>query len=798
LFISTLLNAQNNTINFNEEELKFIKQNPTIVMGGEMDWAPFDYVDKKGQYQGVVKDYLEIFKERSGLTFQIKTGLKWKELVNALKNKEIDFLPALYSVTDERKKFGIFTTPYLKVKNVMFVRDDEREIKKLQDIKQHKVAVIKGYSTVKSYAPYLDNAKIIEVNSLLEAIYAVLNKQADVLMDSQLVVEYMMNQNLISGLKAKFILSKSSNSQLHMLVRDDKPILHSIIQKFINSITMEDEQKILAKWIFSDSLNLNEKEQIWLEKEEIVKYSYNLNNKPIEWTNELKNHQGIVSDLIKTIGEKSSILFQAVDTNSANMISAVEDTKKYKDKYNFSNNNILTLPYVYVSRLDEVTIDKFKQIKNKKIGIISNKILQKKILSKVKDLKVDISTDYKEGFEKLEDKTIDLLIVNSSTAKYYINNFYEKELKITGKTGLNYELKVAILKSSPQEILSIIDKSIEKITTKEFDDIVYKWTNITVKKIVDWELILKIVIGIVLIILAMLYWNRTMAKEIAQRKKAELDLNNALDELNSKQKALADLHKHTKESIEYASLIQGALIPDKQIFEHFFQDHFALWEPKDILGGDIYLMHQVNEDEVILMLIDCTGHGVPGAFVTMLVKAIERQLMANIDKDKVISPAKILSIFNRSIKHLLKQENIDSVSNAGFDGGVIYYNKKEKIIKFAGAETALFYIENDEVKTIKGSRHSIGYKKSNVDFEFKEHLLHVKDSMQFYCSTDGYFDQNGGEKGFPFGKKKFGDFIINNKNKEFAKQKELLLNKLIEYQNDEDRNDDVTIVGFRI
>ena len=261
---------------------------------------------------------------------------------------------------------------------------------------------------------------------------------------------------------------------------------------------------------------------------------------------------------------------------------------------------------------------------------------------------------------------------------------------------------------------------------------------------------------------------------------------------------LEDAHKHTRESIEYGSLIQGALIPNNKIFENFFQDYFAIWQPKDIVGGDIYLMHQINEDELVLMVIDCTGHGVPGAFVTMLVKAIERQIMANIHKDKTISPAKILSIFNKSIKNLLKQESTDSVSNAGFDGGIIYYNKKEKIIKFSGAEIALFYVEDEELKTIKGSRQSIGYKTSDASFEFKEHVILVKEGMQFYCTTDGYLDQNGGEKGFPFGKRKFGKLVIHNQNKDFSTQKEIFLHTIAEYQGNEERNDDLTVVGFKI
>jgi serine phosphatase RsbU (regulator of sigma subunit) len=272
-----------------------------------------------------------------------------------------------------------------------------------------------------------------------------------------------------------------------------------------------------------------------------------------------------------------------------------------------------------------------------------------------------------------------------------------------------------------------------------------------------------------------------------------------ITEMEQAKQQIEAIHKHTRESIEYASLIQGALIPDTKIFTNFFQDYFAIWEPKDIVGGDIYLMHELNENELILMVIDCTGHGVPGAFVTMLVKAIERQIMSLMHNDEVISPAKILQVFNRSIKHLLKQESIDSISNAGFDGGILYYNKLDKVVKFAGAETPLFYTDcNAEIQTIKGSRHSVGYKKSDVEFVFQEHRIEVRDGMNFYLTTDGYLDQNGGENGFPFGKKKFNNLILENTHKAMKIQQEIFLNALQEYQKNEERNDDVTLVGFTI
>ena len=272
-----------------------------------------------------------------------------------------------------------------------------------------------------------------------------------------------------------------------------------------------------------------------------------------------------------------------------------------------------------------------------------------------------------------------------------------------------------------------------------------------------------------------------------------------ITEFENIRKQIEIIHKYTKESIEYSSLIQHSIIPEKALFAKYFKEYFVIWNPKDIIGGDIYLFNEINKDECIFMIIDCTGHGVPGAFVTMLVKALEREIFSQIINDKgMISTSDILKKFNIAMKSILKQENNESISNAGFDGGIIYYNRKEQIMKFSGANNELFIVKDNNLTSIKGNRHSIGYRTSDVNYEFTEHIINTKDNIKFYMTTDGYLDQNGGEKGFPFGKKRFKNIIRECYNEEFINQQEIFLDTLYEYQGEEETNDDITLIAFKI
>ena len=199
------------------------------------------------------------------------------------------------------------------------------------------------------------------------------------------------------------------------------------------------------------------------------------------------------------------------------------------------------------------------------------------------------------------------------------------------------------------------------------------------------------------------------------------------------------------------------------------------------------------------MIIDCTGHGVPGAFVTMLVKAVERQIVNDIMlSDEQVSPAKVLNIFNKSIKNLLRQGDDDTISNVGFDGGILYINYQENLLRYAGAETALFIVQDEKISRLKGDRSSIGYKSSDINYQFHDHTILIKNDMRLYLTTDGYLDQNGGEKGFRFGRKRFMKLIEENHKKSFVDQRQLLLDEVQKYRGNETKNDDVTVLGFKL
>ncbi|MDH5465183.1 MAG: DUF6272 family protein, partial [Thiovulaceae bacterium] len=268
------------------------------------------------------------------------------------------------------------------------------------------------------------------------------------------------------------------------------------------------------------------------------------------------------------------------------------------------------------------------------------------------------------------------------------------------------------------------------------------------------------------------------AKKLVEQKSAELEV--------AKQKIT--------DSIEFASIIQKAFLPDMKLLEGFYDDYFINWEPKDIVGGDIYSFMKLKEQSLLFM-IDCTGHGVPGAFMTMIVKTTIEAIVTEVNFD---DPALILSELNRRIKMTLKQNDLNSDSDAGLDGGILFFDKKKNLIRYAGAKTPLFYVDNGTLQSFKSDRASIGYKKSKDDFIFTNFSLELTSPIRLYITTDGFLDQNGGEEGFPYGKSKFQKLLELHYSKKMVEQERIFKEELLDYQGEYERDDDITFCGIEI
>jgi len=257
------------------------------------------------------------------------------------------------------------------------------------------------------------------------------------------------------------------------------------------------------------------------------------------------------------------------------------------------------------------------------------------------------------------------------------------------------------------------------------------------------------------------------------------------------------IHNNVRESIKFASLIQGAIVPDNTTFEKFFDQYFAIWRPRDIVGGDIYFVEEISDSEVIVMVFDGAGHGVPGAFLTLLVKAISSQIMVGIkNKELSYEPNMILQYFNQGIKTMLKQEK-GSTSNTGFDGGVLYYNKNENYCLFAGAKADLYVIQDGVLSMVEGDRKNVGFVRTKFDQKYTTKRLEITQETRLYMITDGIVDQEG-KNDSRFSDELFEQTILENNLKDLTEQKDIINSIFDDFKQGHEQSDDMTVVGLKL
>lgn len=266
--------------------------------------------------------------------------------------------------------------------------------------------------------------------------------------------------------------------------------------------------------------------------------------------------------------------------------------------------------------------------------------------------------------------------------------------------------------------------------------------------------------------------------------------------IEAQRKELFMVNRSINESIEYASFIQEAILPSTDVLHMYLNDYFVSWKPRDTVGGDIYFISELkSKNEIIVMLIDGVGHGISGGFLTILVKAIETQIIAKINSGALApSPAKILEYFNQEIKSMLKQDR-NSKSNMGFDGGVLYYNKLTNECRYAGAKTPLYIIRKNQLEIIKSDRRNVGFVRTKIDQKYTEYNIQIEKGTKLYITSDGMIDQEGLEN-TRYGKERFENLILSNNQEVFEEQKRQVEQSLDDFKGERKQSDDISIIGM--
>lgn len=285
---------------------------------------------------------------------------------------------------------------------------------------------------------------------------------------------------------------------------------------------------------------------------------------------------------------------------------------------------------------------------------------------------------------------------------------------------------------------------------------------------------------------------KVKVETFAQINKQKKQIKNAQAELHKTNSSLQAYTNQITSSIRYAKNIQNAILPKDEIIKEIFPESFVYYKPCHIVGGDFYWF-TIKDGKAVVACVDCTGHGVPGALMSM----IGSNMLKNIVEEKnVTNPATILNEMNRRLRTTFNHNNVGGKIVDGMEAAICSFNFASGELEFAGAKRPLMLVKKQSHEVIKPDSYSISHE-TPPDFRFTNHIVNLEEDDYIYMFTDGYTDQFGGEKGKRFMKSQFIDLINSVREIDMHEQAIFVEQNFDTWKGENEQVDDVLVMGFK-
>lgn len=800
-------------IELTRNEKVWLREHRTMNMGVDPSFFPYDFVDLKGSHGGVSSEYLDYFSRKLKVQLDLAEGLTWSEMINEAKKGKIDVIPCIMA-SPEREEFLLFTEPYMSSSVVIFTLKSGVLVNGLSDFNGKQMAVVKDSYTQESLVRDYPDIELKVFSSPEQALRALsdgsVDAFADELVSSGYIIEHLGLNNL------KVAASTEYEIDLAMGVRKDWPELVNILNKGFDVITPEMASEFRQSWMSLTFEYKTDIKTILAWGAPIVGGLALIIFVVIGWNRRLGSEiadRKTAEAKIRAMSDASHDAVIMINGQGEVMFWNSAATRMFEftaEEAMGQNMHHLFVP----EEIREKALVGVEEFAKAGMGPLIGNVIEHTAQTKSgRSFPVEIAissfeldgawyavgavrdiTERKEADEALkrseqrfrsyfEHAQVGMSVTHPDKGWLEVNprqqeilGYSLEELRNLTWSEMTHPDDIdADMFLYNQMFAGDIDHySMEKRYFRKGGNVVY--TDLSVSCMRDDD-------GTVTLVLASVL-------DISKRKQMELDLIEAQAETED---ALAVVTS----SIQYASRIQRSMLPPEGMLDKFTSDHFIVWEPRDVVGGDLYWSEPWGRGYFI-MLGDCTGHGVPGAFMTLISSgALERALLEVPPGDS----ARLVSRMHQMIQTQLGQHVEDKEQTGSDDGlelGVCFIPKSGKKITFAGARMPLFVDNGKSIDIIKSDKKGIAYRGIPFDFEYTNHEIDVTDKLTFFMTTDGIIDQVGGEKGRGFGKKRFIALIESLRGTPLQSQGEKIYAELLVYEGEEKRRDDVSIVGFEL
>jgi ABC-type amino acid transport substrate-binding protein len=582
-----------------------------------------------------------------------------------------------------------------------------------------------------------------------------------------------------------------------------------------------------------NKINFTTKEKDWIKEHSEILFAYDVDWQPISFTDENNIYKGIALDYLNLISEQTNLKFkpypnitswteslERIKNKQVILIPALAKNKK-RDNYIDFTEPYITYPHVIVNKKDGEFIGSLLDLKNKTIA------MPKDFYSTdlVKSQNIGAHFIYKNGVNEclmaVSIGEADATIENLAVISHYLNyNGYEN-LKIACPADLpKNEIRMGVAKGN-KLLLNILQKTLNNINQDYKNKIIQNWTSVKYEHGVNMKKIWTITAITTLIVLAIfgsfIYWNRKLKKQIKLRQLAEKKLQLSLNEISEQKDIIEHKNNEVTASITYAQRVQNAILPPFDYIFNVLNEAFVLFLPKDIVSGDFYYLETKDDGKKVFFSVsDCTGHGVPGAMVSMICYDTLHEAVM---EQNFNQPSEILDFAKQSL--ISRFERSGKQIRDGMDTSFCFLNKSNLVLEWAGAYNQLWIIRDNKhiadsetitvsnskakiynYKThhhlieVKADRQPVGkYEKSKP---FTNHQIQLLKGDTIYISSDGYYDQFGGEDGRKMKTKTMRQLLVDLQPYSMIEQQIRLKEFYFNWKGNYDQIDDVCVFGVRV
>ena len=547
------------TILLTQKEKNYLLNHDTITVHNESSWAPYNYI-KDGKAQGFSIDYVKLLAEKLNIKIKYIQGDKWSDFLDLIKEEKIDVI-ANIAKNKTREKYIHFTSPYIKSKKAIF--SNIPNIKTISDLKGKTVALPEQFYTQEYLEKNYPSIKIKIYKDTTDSLYAVINKEADAIIENFAVVNSLMQKN---GLNIPFVTLNDDIelvSNLHIGVRKSQKILRDILEKAKKSVTEEEYIGLEQKWFGVKTNNTNiftQQELEYIRKHKVINVCYHKEQHP--WVMKTKDKiNGSSVEYLKHITKKSNLEFNMIETNTVQEhfekikdgtcdISPIIVTKPNKFDFIKATVPIVEDNIVLVTQINEPFVNDLEDIEKKKIAMHKGK---KNLVLYVKSVYPNMEIIELESFDlkRLASGEFYGFISSSYHMSHNIYPKYVNKLKIMSKIG---DKKISgsfgITVREPV-LLSIFNKSLNDMSKLERQEIENAWISLEVEKQFDYEMFLQIMSVFIVIVLILIIANfkqkrlhqeiRKLNESLEERVKIEVTKNREKDKVMFSQSRLAQM-----------------------------------------------------------------------------------------------------------------------------------------------------------------------------------------------------------------------------------------------------------------